>query len=195
MRTPHFRGHRPDSVRNPLERPSDRLERRLRLLLTALLAVALPAAAWLAGSATHHHYRQLRQAQLAERHPVAARLLSDAQAGLDRPGGDIGARAPVRWRDSGGAHVAVAPVASGERKGATVIIWLDTRGRVTAPPVTRDVNTTVSVGVGLAAATAVALGLGGAWRGVRLSLDRRRLARWGREWELVEPRWTRHRGR
>lgn len=195
MRTPHLRGHRPGGVHNPLERPSDRLERRLRLLLTVLLAVMLPAAAWLAGSTTHRHYGQLRQAQLAERHPVTAQLLSDAQAGLDRPGGDIGARAPVRWSGPGGARVAVAPVASGERKGATVTVWLDSRGRVTSPPVTRDVNTTVSVGAGLAAATAAALCLGGAWRGVRRSLDRRRLAGWDREWELVEPRWTRHRGR
>ena len=207
MRAPHFRGHRPapqpgprhrrasGSGDNGLERQSDRLERRLRLLVLALRMVGLPMAGWSAGSTAYGHFSQLRAAQLAGRHAVTAQLVSDAQIGGDRLTGQTRPRAPVRWSDRQGVHVTVAQVGTWQRKGSTATVWLDARGNVTSPPDTPDRAATAGLTVGLGAATGVAAMVGGAWKGVRVSLDRRRFAQWDREWELVEPRWTGRRGR
>lgn len=207
MRAPHFRGHRltphPGSRRrrasgsgdNGLERRSDRLERRLRLLVMVVLMVGLPITAWTAGSAAYSHYSQLRKAQLAERHPVTARLVSDAQIGGDRPTGQTRPRAPVQWSDRQGVHTTLAPVEAWQRKGSTATVWLDTRENVVSAPVTPDRAATVGVCVGLATATGVAASVASAWKGIRISLDHRRFAQWDREWALVEPRWTGRHGR
>lgn len=204
MRTPRLRGHRPlyqsggrrqakgldGRGRNPLERPSDRIERRLRVLLMAVLVLAVPMAAWVAGSAAHDHDSRLRQVQMAQRHPVTARLLSDANGD-----GQAGAHASVRWSDSRGAHFAIAAVGPWQRAGDTATLWLDAHGNVTAPPPASDMATLAGAEMGFAAAAGVVLTAGGAWKVVRVCLDRRRLRQWDREWELVEPRWTGRRGR
>lgn len=208
MRAPHFRGHRhthqpgprrrrrePGSGSNGLERRSDRLESGLRLLVMAVLVVGLPMVGWIAGSTSYGHYSQLRAAQLAARHPVRAQLVSDAQVGGDRFTGQTRRWAPVRWNDRQGAHVAEASVEVWQHKGSTATVWLDARGNVTSPPVTQDRAAAVGVVVGLATAIGVAAIVGGAWKSVRVSLDRCRSARWDREWELVEPSWSGRHGR
>jgi hypothetical protein len=184
-----------DSGDPGLERRSDRLERRLRLLVMAVLMVGLPITAWTAGSAAYSHYSQLRKAQLAERHPITARLVSDAPVGGDRPTGQTRPRAPVQWSDHLGVHITLASVEAWERKGSTATVWLDSRGNVVPAPVPPDRAATAGTGVGLATATGVAVIMASAWKGVRMSLDRRRFAQWDREWELVEPRWTGRHGR
>lgn len=208
MRTPRLRGHRPpyqsgrrrharavDSRENPLERSSDRFERRLRLLLMVVLAVAVPMAAWIAGSATYSHDSRLRQVQMTERHPVTARLLSDAQDAGDLTDGTLSSHAPVRWSDVRGTHDAPAPVGAWQRKGDTVTVWLDAHGHVTTPPPTSDSAAVAGAEMGFAAAAGAALIVGGAWKGVRVRLDRRRFEQWDQEWEIVEPRWTGRRAR
>lgn len=74
MRTPRLPGHRPssgspgkraphgpDGGRGPLERSVDRLERRLRVFLTALAVLALLLAVWGSGLAVYSHYAHVRQ--------------------------------------------------------------------------------------------------------------------------------------
>jgi hypothetical protein len=173
----------------------DRFERRLRVLLMAVLAVAVPMAAWIAGSATYDHDSRLRHVQMAERHPVTARLLSDAQDGGDRTDGTLSSHTSVRWSDARGTHTAAAAVGAWQRRGDTATVWLDARGHVTTPPPTSDSAAVAGVEMGFTAAAGAALIVGGAWKGVRVCLDRRRFAQWNREWELVEPRWTGRRAR
>ncbi|MDT0467429.1 hypothetical protein RM764_31290 [Streptomyces sp. DSM 41699] len=155
----------------------------------------LPLMGWIAGSAVYDHYNQLRESQLTERHSVMARLVSDAQVGGDGFTGQTRLQARVQWQDRQGVHVTVAPVGTWQRKGSTATVWLDTRGNVASAPVTWDRAATAGVCAGLATAAGVAALAGGAWKSVRVSLDRRRFAQWDREWELVEPRWTGRRGR
>ncbi|MFF3517623.1 hypothetical protein [Streptomyces sp. NPDC002573] len=160
------------------------------MLVTAVLMLLLPLTGWIAGSAVYGHYSQLRAAQLAERHAVTAQLMSDAQVGGDGFTDQARPRARVQWEDRQGLHVTVAPVGTWQRKGSTATVWLDTRGNIAAAPVTRDRAATAGVCAGLATAAGLAALAGVAWKGVRVSLDRRRFAQWDREWELVEPRWT-----
>ncbi|MEU6371276.1 hypothetical protein ABZ876_37780 [Streptomyces sp. NPDC046931] len=152
-------------------------------------------AAWIAGSATYNHDSRLRQVQMAERHRVTARLLSDAKDGGDRTDGKLSSHASVHWSDARGARSAVAPVGAWQRKGGTATVWLDTHGNVATPPPTSDSAALAGVGMGFAAAAGAALIVGGVWNGVRGRLDRRRFEQWDREWELVEPRWTGRRAR
>lgn len=159
-----------------------------------VLAVALPMAAWIAGSATYNHDSRLRQVQMAERHPVTARLLSDAQDGGDRTDGTLSSHAPVRWSDAPGTHAAPAPVGAWQQKGDTATVWLDAHGHVTTPPPTSGSAAVAGVEMGFAAAAGTALIVGGAWRGVRVRLDRRRFERWDREGERLRKRRPGRRG-
>lgn len=127
---------------------------------------------------------------MAERHPVTARLLSDAQDGGDRTDGMLSSHAPVRWSDARGTHTSPAPVGAWRRRGDTATVWLDAHGHVTMLLPTSDSAAVAGVEMGFAAAAGAALIVGGAWKGVRVRLDRRRFEQWDQEWELVEPRWT-----
>ncbi|MFE1754210.1 hypothetical protein ACFW88_27325 [Streptomyces anandii] len=189
--TPAGRG----SARNPLERPSDRLERRLRVLLAAMAVAVLPLLAWSAGGAVHDHYARQRQTQLARLHPVEARLLTDARSAGDRPGAQRGFQALVRWSDRQGGHTGVAPVRAWLERGATTTVWLDGHGVPAAPPVTGDLANTAGMAVGFATACGGAVVAYGVWRAVAGGIDRGRLGRWTREWESVEPGWTARYGR
>ncbi|MER5202181.1 hypothetical protein [Streptomyces sp. NPDC002825] len=171
-----------------LERPSDRLEQWLVRLLWILTAVAVPLASWFAANAAFEHYAEVRSAQLASRHAVTARLLVDAdQHGSSR---SDGARVPVEWAGNGGSHRMVARVAAGQREGEQVQIWLDAQGRVASPPIRPEVPLSASLASGIAAAAGTGFAAVVTRKTVHLALDRRRLVRWGREWERVEPRST-----
>ncbi|MES4889687.1 hypothetical protein [Streptomyces sp. NPDC096012] len=181
---------RPDGARSPLERPVDRLERRLRVFLTAVALVVLPLVAWGAGQAVYGHYVHAQQTQMARLHPVTAGLLSDARLAGDHPGARPGFHALVRWSDREGSHTGVAPVRAWLHRGATTTVWLDARGAVAAPPEGRDFAVTAGTATAFAAACGGVATAYGVWRAVTKSIDRRRLAQWNREWERVEPGWA-----
>ncbi|MEU8691420.1 hypothetical protein [Streptomyces sp. NPDC048665] len=168
----------------------DRLERGLRVFLTALALLALPPAVWGAGQATYSHHMHVRRTQLARLHPVTARLLTDARSDSDRPGAQSGFHALVRWSDHNGAHTGVAPVRPWSHRGATAAVWLDARGVIAAPPEGRDLAATAGVAVGCGTALAVVAGACGTRWAVGRCFARRRAALWTREWERVEPDWT-----
>lgn len=206
MRTPRTPGHRPASgspgessrrtgVRSPLERPVDRLERGLRVVLTVVALVVLPLAAWGAGRAVYGHYTQVWQVRSARLHPVAARLLTDARSSGDRRGAQPDFHALVRWSDREGSRTGIAPVRAWLHRGATATVWLDARGVIADPPENRDFAVTAGVAVGFATAFGGVAAAYGVWRAVDRSLDRRRLAQWNREWERVEPGWVTRYGR
>ncbi|MGW3208857.1 Rv1733c family protein [Streptomyces sp. NPDC001135] len=206
MRTPRAPGHGPASgspgessggagVRGPLERAVDRWERRLRVILTVVALVVPPLVAWGAGQAVYGHYTQVRQVQLAQLHPVAARLLTDARSAGDRRRAQPGFHALVRWSDRNGSRTGIAPVRAWLHRGATATVWLDARGVIAVPPENRDFAVTAGVAVGCATAFGGVAAAYGVWRAVDRSIDRRRLAQWNREWERVEPGWVTRYGR
>lgn len=116
---------------------------------------------------------------------MTAHLLSDARSGGDRPGASD-FHALVRWRD----HMGVAPVRAWLHRGQATTVWLDGRGAIAAPPEARDLAATVGVAVGFATAFGGVAIAYGAWRAIGRSIDRRRVVRWTREWERVEPGWA-----
>lgn len=168
---------------NPLRRRDDMLEAWLVLALWALVAVGGTLAGVLTARAADDAFIRQR----AERTPVTAVLLTDtppAEAQSYR------AFAQVRWagRD-GSARTARTLVDGGLRAGSTTVLWTDTQGNLTTRPPSRT-DAAVEAGF-LGAASALAVtGLAFAVTGAaRWGLDRRRIDEWGREWDLVGPRW------
>ncbi|MFJ8113342.1 hypothetical protein [Streptomyces sp. NPDC096132] len=152
-----------------------------------VLVLGLPAAAVGAGLAAYEASMRTVRAQTAERHQVTARLTSSVKS----DDGWAKQSAQVRWTDTDGVvRTGAALVKPGTPAGATVRVWVDRDGTVTTAPASTLNATTSGWMVGAMAGFGVAAGSYAAWAGMRLVLDRRRYARWGAEWELVEPQWS-----
>jgi CubicO group peptidase (beta-lactamase class C family) len=177
--------------RNPLRRPVDRFESRLRLLLLLGFLVGVPLIAPAAGHLTHvTGLREVRQE--ASWRQVTAVLLQPA------PPAYYGYRSVAtywvtgRWQaPSGAVRSGKIPARTGVRKGDKVTIWVDPSGRLVAGhPMTlsmvqvRTVLAEIGSALGLGVALIALAGL------VRALLNRRRLAQWGIEWACFGPRWS-----
>ncbi|MEW2314375.1 Rv1733c family protein [Streptomyces bauhiniae] len=178
---------------NPLKRREDVVEAWIVLLAWVVAVIGGAVAGALTAQATAGLLAQQR----AHRHAVHAVLLADARPSATGPwSGRVLVETPVRRQSpNGAARTDRALVKSGLRAGDRVVVWQDDWGKLVS---TKPANATESgfeAGLfGLGAALAVgAAGYGVGALG-RLWLDRRRMARWDREWDLVEPRWARRPG-
>lgn len=177
---------------NPLYRTSDRAQSWFGFLLVIGLIVGLPAASIAVGTATLHSGMETVRAQTDDRHPVKARLVSDAEPAPDPAGSGSPVKMPVRWTDKDGTrHEGVARVAPGTEAGTVVNAWADRSGSITEPPMSskQAVATAWLAGAVTAGATVTVILLARA--GFAYLLDRRRYAQWEAEWDLLEPQWSR----
>ncbi|WP_406437197.1 hypothetical protein OHB14_59820 [Streptomyces sp. NBC_01613] len=168
---------------NPLRRKDDVLEAWLVLAVWALISVGGTLAGVFTARAAYDVFAQQR----AERTPVQAVLLTDAPRAAAT---SYRALVKVRWTLSDGStHTGMTLVDGGRKAGSTIVLWTDTQGDPTTQPPSRT-DAAVEAGfLGAASAlalTGVAFGAGGA---ARWWLDRRRIDQWGRQWDLVGPRW------
>ncbi|GLW57453.1 Rv1733c family protein [Kitasatospora phosalacinea] len=180
-----MRAH-PRQRKNPLRRGSDRVQWWLSRILLALAVAGLPAALAV-GLTVQHEQARIVRAQVADRHPVTARLTEDVAAGLDTRT----VPAVVEWTTADTTHRAAVAVDTGQRAGAAVRIWLDADGAVVPQPATAGQADAAAWTAALVTATALPLAATLTWKGALHVLDRRRYARWDAEWQQVEPRWTR----
>ena len=170
---------------NPLRRRDDIVEAWVVLAVWAVVLVG----GTLAGLATAHAAEEVFARQRAERHSVRAVLRADVPASAATTGGTR-ALARISWTaPDGTARADKTLVDKGQKAGAEIVVWLDGRGDLaTEPP--SPTEAAIEAGV---LGTAAALGLAGTAFGagafVRWRLDRRRFDQWGREWDLVGPRW------
>nr|WSY51036.1 hypothetical protein OG999_13550 [Streptomyces sp. NBC_00886] len=171
---------------NPLRRRSYLVEAWLLLAAWTLAAVAaVGAGAWTA-LAVERHVDALR----AERHPVPAVLVEDAERTVGTSDGSDSYRATVRWTAADGTkRTGLARADANSKAGSTTQVWLDAQGRLVPTPATA--GQARLEGAVLAVWTAV--GAGGAvllvGRGVSGWLERRRLEQWDAEWARVGPQW------
>ncbi|MFC8434950.1 hypothetical protein [Streptomyces sp. NPDC057253] len=168
---------------SPLRRREDVLEAWLVPAVWVLVTVG----GTVAGVVTAESADGVFARQRAERTPVRAVLLADTPRATTH---SFRSLATVRWTaPDGSVRTDKALVESGRSAGAEVEVWTDARGDlVTAPP--NRTEASVEAGV-LGAASAFALSgvVFGAGSVVRRGLDRRRLAQWDVEWDMVGPRW------
>ncbi|MFC1405522.1 MULTISPECIES: hypothetical protein [Streptacidiphilus] len=173
---------------NPLWRRTDALRARLRMLLIAALIVITALAALLALGL----YRSDRAAAgryAATLHRVQAVALADA----DQQHPVDGARftAEVRWTDASGAHQARAAAGATTLRGDPVTVWVDAAGSPSSAPRSEAYSTGKAAMVGSLVWISVTSGALAVATLRRRRLGQVDLERWTREWEDVEPVWTR----
>ncbi|MDH6553645.1 hypothetical protein M2164_008056 [Streptomyces sp. SAI-208] len=172
---------------NPLRRRDDVVEAWIVLVVWAVVVLGGTAV----GLVTAHAADDVFARQRVDRHPVHAVLLTDESKHTSavRTSSDK-SLGTVRWTaPDGSVRTDRTPVDTGLRAGSRLVLWQDGHGRLaTAPPSPRE----AAVEAGVLGAVA-GLGLTGAVHAtgalVRRRLDRRRVEAWGREWDLVGPRW------
>lgn len=172
---------------NPLRRRDDIIEAWIVLAVWVVAAVG----GTVVGLVTAHASDEMFARQRAERSSVHAALLTDVPrnvAGIGTTSGRTAAR--VRWTDpSGSVHTDETLVEDGLKAGTEVVVWTDDRGEITTEPPSLT-EAAVEGGVLAAAATLALAGLAfGAGAVARWRLDRRRIAQWDSEWDLVGPEW------
>jgi hypothetical protein len=180
--------------RNPLARPSDRIEAVLVLALTAAAALALPIAA-AAGSSTFADQMATSAAQAGTRHQVTATLHpgSPAPASVD---GDVSqgtTSANASWTfPDGVVRTGVIAVPTGALSGSTTRIWIDGSGLQSSEPLTATDAIVTAVLAGAFTELGVLIALTGLYVAGRLVLDRHRTRRWDAEWARFTDRGSVH---
>lgn len=171
---------------NPLRRHDDIVEAWIVLIVWVVVLVGGAAI----GLVTNRVAGDVFARQRAERHTAAAVLVDDVPGSATAGGTSSRVMSRVRWSaPDGTSRTGKSLVVSGQRAGAKVAVWLDTSGALTnEPPSATEAGLEAGL-LGFAAGVALAGTVLGAGAVARWELDRRRVEEWGREWDLVGPRW------
>jgi len=175
--------------RNPLRRPTDRLETVVVALLVAAFLIGAPFAALATGTWVHGMARQAQLAQEASRSQVTAVVLAVIPPTISD--GDLIWQAQARWQAPDGRVVTQeVPVPSETVAGGKVQVWTDrTGGLSSAPLLDSQVADQTTTGQALGAVAAAAfLTVAGAL--ALRALNKRRMAAWDADWQATGPRWT-----
>ncbi|MDH6246980.1 hypothetical protein M2432_004643 [Mycobacterium sp. OTB74] len=169
--------------RNPLVRASDRLEAIVKLIaaILAVLAIA-PAAAF--GTAVHDQQVQLALRQVAEWHNVPAQAVANSVI-QSRVAADA-FRSNVRWMVSGRTYTGSIEGPTDLKTGDWTTVWVDKRGDITEPPMTREQIATAAFGAAAALWLGVVGGLLSLVGILHRRLDRSRYAGWSNEWRMLD---------
>jgi hypothetical protein len=178
--------------RNPLRRPTDRIEGAVRLATVLLFLIALPLACIAVAQLTAHMSQQQAHAQQAADHKVTATLLEGAPAASapDPYSAVQMTMVPARWQPPGQTpRLGQVLAPAGAPAGSSETIWVDASGRVTTAPDSGLVDAAVAVavvntclGAGLVLLLANVL--------ARHALHRRRMSDWDAEWQATGPLWS-----
>jgi hypothetical protein len=178
--------------RNPVRRRIDRIEGFLLAALVALFLITAPVLAGVAGRGIHAAGLRQQHAEASWR-PVSATVERGvAPRAFPRTPGFVGRLA--RWTaPDGQPRSGWIVVSSSAGPGSRSREWVDGRGALTGPPLRRaQVQQRTSTARALTACgLAVLLVFVGA--AGRHLLRRRRLAAWDKDWQAVEPWWTKRR--
>ncbi|WP_217205919.1 hypothetical protein [Streptomyces sp. AC550_RSS872] len=179
--------------RSSLRRRSDVVEAWTLGAVAVLLLVMAPLVGVFTAWQAHDSARATAQEQRADRRQIRAEVVGRLAGTLPMAHGgrQPSARTTVRWAEPDGtARRATARVPARTRNGETVDVWLDSRGRIVAPPPDdRAIQQhAITIGVCAAGGTAAVILLG--HMVVRHTAMRRRLAEWEQEWAATEPEWT-----
>ncbi|MGX4695282.1 Rv1733c family protein [Streptomyces sp. JNUCC 63] len=173
---------------NPLRRHEDIVEAWIVLAVWVIVVVAGAVAGLVTARSAEHEFAEQR----AHGRPVRAVLLADAPHGITADWSTDGrVQGSVRWTaPDGTSRTGQTLVDGGLKAGARMMVWQDGQGRLTlSQPTGRAEGYVEAALFGAAAALAVAAPVFGAGAVARARLDRRRMAHWDQEWDLVGPQW------
>jgi hypothetical protein len=177
--------------RNPMRRRIDRIQAVIQTILLLGFLAGAPAVAAYTGHRIYVSGMRTGRVQAAAWHRVPAVVVKVGPVtGWSRSASPVSLL--VRWLGpdqswrTGQIEDTAAAVA-----GGAVLVWVDAKGTLTRPPLTRA----EAIAEAARAAAAVTAGLGllliaVGWL-VSVLLDRYRLAGWEADWSATEPRWTR----
>ncbi|MBB5156055.1 Rv1733c family protein [Saccharopolyspora phatthalungensis] len=182
------------STPNSLRRPADRVAAAIMAVLLAAALIGIPVAVW-AGFAVHARESAEAAVAVTVTRSVAAVVVEPPQtrfSGENREVQTVTWWSKVQWLGMDGLpRVDTARVPPSTEVGGTVPLWVDSADRITEAP---DSDVEVLVG---AVTSAVMVLI--AWQAVclgllfltRVTADSLATRAWHREWEIVEPKWTR----
>ncbi|MHB9864234.1 Rv1733c family protein [Streptomyces sp. YIM S03343] len=174
---------------NPLRRHDDVVEAWIVLVVWVVVLVGGTAIGLVTSRVAGDVFAQQR----AERHTATAVLVNDVPSTATAGGTSARVMSKVRWTaPDGTSRTGKSLVVSGQQAGARVEVWLDASGTLTNEPPTATEASLEAALLGFAAGAALAGTVFGAGAVARWELDRRRVDEWGREWDLVGPRWGGH---
>jgi len=182
--------------RHPLRRCSDRIQAIVWAGLVAVFLVGAPLGSIHASRGIYSYALSARRAQAMAWHRVPAMVLSakplvTALETTDRPPTLL----VLQWvKPDGASQTGEVTGARNAVADSTVTVWTDEQGRLAQPPLSRAEVAERAICAAVAAPMALALLLAAFGAVVSFILDRRRLARWAAEWEVVGPRWSRSAG-
>jgi hypothetical protein len=183
--------------RNPLARVADRVE-AAALLLVVLVGLLMTPVAAARGSEAYATQRAITDELSRTHRPTTAVLLADPPLlSAVSPGRVVHGKTsvPVRWSLPDGT-VRTGQVLADDwlHAGTQLAIWLDRFGNPVDPPPTADTPIVTGLGVALVSWLVVMTLLIAGLAALRLLLGRSRRAAWHRDWESVEPEWSRRAG-
>lgn len=165
--------------RNPLLRPTDRLE-ALVVLVAIVAALAAVPVAGVVGAATYGTRERLYAQQAHGRHPARAQVTEA------HPGALGGTVTRVRWAVTGGErHSATLGLAAAVKPGEAVDIWVDGAGNLTAPPAPGWHAVGAAAGAVVLTLLIASAALALLVAAVIHQLDRSREARWERDLRVL----------
>ncbi|WP_406859255.1 hypothetical protein ABZO31_02775 [Streptomyces sp. HUAS MG47] len=185
---------------NPLRRTTDLAEAWVACVAFLLLVLGAPATGLWAGGRTDDALQHAARAQQAERRPVTARVVREAEPPAQAPqnpdaAGEQRLRTLVvaRWPAPDGSTRTgtVHTLDPDPEPGETFRIWTDAEGRAVSAPLRAGTARAHALFAGLFAASAVAVAAEAARRAVVRGLIRRRYAELDLEWARTGPDWGR----
>ncbi|GLW03095.1 hypothetical protein ACIP46_02845 [Streptomyces lavendulae] len=181
----------PGPENTSLRRPADRTRSRwlVALLLSSLAAVVCGV---LAGLAVWDADSRAAQELARHRHPITATTVSAAEPGTgSQSGGRTETVAQVVWHYPATAtHTGKISVPLQTRAGESVQLWVDDAGTVAEAPRSGADRGVSAAFAGVSVACVIALSAGAAVHFRLRLVEVRSLARWERDWEVVEPVWS-----
>jgi hypothetical protein len=175
--------------KNSMRRWSDHAEAALLWCVLVAALVMAPAAAAI-GTSISNALDASAARQRTVLHEVTARTLGNTALSLPSAPGSPLSLSQVSYVDLNGVEQqGLASVVIGTPAGAEVPIWLDRSGNIVAAPRSHSDSGALGATAGLFIMLGSWLALWGAFRLVRIPLDRRRIREWDAEWQSTAPRW------
>ncbi|CAM5576513.1 Rv1733c family protein [Streptomyces aurantiogriseus] len=171
---------------NALRRRDDVIEAWIVLAVVTVMTLG----GVVVGAVTAHTADNVFARQQAEKHSIRAVLVDYVPLTVSRAVTSDQVRAKVRWTTADGStRTGTTRVDAGYKAGSDVVVWTDGQGDLTSRPASSGEATARAALIGTTAALAFGGMTFGAGAIARWRLDRRRIEQWGREWDLVGPRW------
>jgi hypothetical protein len=176
---------------NSLRRRADRIESVIMAGLLAVLLLAVPAAAFAAGSLADHATRGEARAEQTW-HQVTATFTSHGTPRLEPSASGMSLpSARARWTDGGQVRTGWVPVDPTAPHAQTAVVWVNAAGAPTGTPAALSALHLAVALAGLAGALLAGFLVFLAGVTARVALDRKRIVGWERAWQTVGPQWSR----